>query len=225
MMKTVQLDPLFGLLYKVYYQIFLKENNVMDLTVKNRLELFTKKVLDSVYRWNTDDVSVTCAKIIYDNNVKRTTQAVIDEAIENKRAGNYSSSINLYLDVLEATASITGGKISPFTTRSMCKSLIVANEYTIAFLLLNDCFRALVDVLNLLDANGQKTVNLIFSDLIAIYDDCIDSVLSDDFTKLLYITTQCSGSQSYNFVLSKTEISNQFKAISSMENYAKRFKR
>ena len=194
----------------------------MNWSTKMRLDAFAKKILEQQYVWNKDSVNRTCKEVTYPSGVTRHVDNIIDEAVENKRSGNYSESVGLYLDVLECTAKMSN-QVPAFVARSMCKTLIAANEYLLAFLILNDAFHNIVDCWGAFDNFGRQIIVFISNDLLNVFDDCMMTVLHGDLTKLYNITADYSGnSKAYKFIKTNEEIINEFYMINQYENYAKR---
>lgn len=196
----------------------------MQVYILRRLNILLNGILSGDYQWNDNSITTTCEKIGYQVNGRiryRTTSDLINEAILLKRNGDYSQSLENYLDVIEGTLS-TVQKVPAEVVWPMCKVLVAANQYLYAFLLLNSCEDALMPYYTFFNDDEKYTLKNIHVFLI-LQDRFVDEIKSNHFENLMYLTQQQSGNPQYSFVQTKTMIKKQYDVISTIYNTARKY--
>ena len=196
----------------------------MNYELRSRIERLVKGVMTGDYRWGDQSITgelslnTTCETIVYWDGTTYSTDEILNNALSQKRAGNYDAALKWYMDVIEGTLRISEG-IPAGHIRGMTEVLMAANEYFIAFVLLNECEKNVMRRFQLLDSDSKGVMQQIHTTL-TIFERLTQDVLNDEFGTLLYVTQQYSGNPYYHFVYSENEIKRQFEVISQQKNYS-----
>lgn len=139
------------------------------------------------------------------------TNTIADVATNYKRNGDYRESIRIYSAAIEE-AFIKNDLLSIVCIRGLIKSLICANEFTIAFKLIKNVYEDLVA-----RQNESTIERLLFADYWLGIVKLIKAVVDDgDTSVILPYAANFSGNYSYQLQKSTNDIKNELAELRSL---------
>jgi len=151
--------------------------------------------------WDASCTQRYPSRVSIGNNMVRSGETMQAFCADKKRCGDYEISINGYLILLNACLS-ENGKLPVAIMRGLYKSLLCANEFSLAF-----------DVVSTILADLQKLTQVsteevfFFSRYFTELREAIKNVVdSSDYSMLLMLCKNYSGNEQYRFVKTEKDI-------------------